>query len=52
MYTNVRSRVRVGDVYKEEFDVSVGVHLGSVLNPLPFIIVLKALSRKLRTGCP
>ena len=39
MYKDVRSRVRVGDGYIEEFDVGVGVHQGSVLSPLLFIIV-------------
>ena len=52
MYKDVRSRVRVGDGYSEEFGVGVGVHQGSVLSPLHFIIVLEALSREFRTGCP
>ena len=52
MYKDVRSRVRVGDGYSEEFDVGVGVHQGSVLSPLLFIIVLEALSREFRPGCP
>ena len=52
MYKDVRSRVRVGDGYSEESGVGVGVHQGSVLSPLPFIIVLEALSREFRTGCP
>ena len=41
MYKDVRSRVRVGDGYSEEFGVGVGVHQGSVLSPLLFIIVLR-----------
>ena len=45
-------QVRVGDGYSEEFGVGVGVHQGSVLSPLLFIIVLEALSREFRTGCP
>ena len=48
MYKDVRCRVRVGDGYSEEF----GVHQGVVLSPLLFIIVLEALSREFRTGCP
>ena len=52
MYKDVRSRVRVGSGYSEEFDVKVGVHQGSVLSPVLFIIVLEALSREFRTGCP
>lgn len=52
MYRNARSRVMVGGSYSEEFDVTVGVHQGSVLSPLLFIIVLEALSREFRTGTP
>ena len=52
MYANVRSRVRVGTEYSDVFSVGVGVHQGSVLSPLLFIIVLEALSREFRTGCP
>ena len=51
MYKDVRSRVRVGNGYSEEFGVGVGLHKGSVLSPLLFIIVLEALSREFRTGC-
>ena len=52
MYKDVGSRVRVDDGYSEEFGVRVGVHQDSVLKPLLFIIVLEALSREFRTGCP
>ena len=52
MYANARSRVRVGEGYSEEFEVKVGVHQGSVLSPLLFIIVLEALSREFRSGIP
>ena len=38
--------------YSQEFKVKVGVHYGSVLSPLLFIIVLDALSRELRSGVP
>ena len=52
MYANARSRVRVNGLYSEEFNVGVGVHQGSVLSPLLFILVLEALSRNFRTGAP
>ena len=48
MYANAWSRVRVGEGYSE---VKVGVHHGSVLSPLLFIIVL-ALSQEFRSGVP
>ena len=32
--------------------MKVGVHQGSVLSPLPFIIVFEALSREFRSGVP
>ena len=50
MYTDMRSRVRVGNGYSEEFSVAVGVHQGSVLSLL-LVIVLEALSREFRSGC-
>ena len=52
MYANARSRVHDGEGYSKEFEVKVGVHQGSALSPLLFIIVLEALSRELRTGVP
>ena len=32
--------------------LGVGVHQGSVISPLLFIIVLEALSRSFKSGCP
>ena len=52
MYANVQSHVRVGEGYSEEFEVKVGVHQGSVLSPLLFIIVLEALSQEFCSGIP
>ena len=45
MYSNARSRVRVGDLYSEEYEVTVGILQGYVLSPLLSIILLEALSR-------
>ena len=39
-------------MYSNKVNINVGVHQGSVLSPLLFIIVLEALSREFRTGCP
>ena len=52
MYHNAWSRVRVNGQYSEEFGLGVGVHHGSVLIPLLFILVLEVLSHKFRTGVP
>ena len=52
LYANARSRVHIGEVYSEEFEVKVDVHHGSVLSPLLFIIVLEALSCEFRSGVP
>ena len=52
MYQNARSQVRVNNLFSDVFDVQVGVHQGSVLSPLLFIIVLEALSREFCTSCP
>ena len=46
MYKDAKSRVRINGKYSEDFNVNVGVHHGSVLSPLLFIIVLQALSRE------
>ena len=48
MYVDVKSRVRVNGQYSREFEVGVGVHQGSVLSPLLFILVLEALYREFR----
>jgi len=34
------------------FELRVGVRQGSVLSPLPFVILLEALSREFREGLP
>ena len=52
MDANARCRVRVGEGYSEEFEVKVGVHQGSVLSPLLFIILPEALSREFCSGVP
>ena len=52
LYANTQSRVHVCEGYSEEFEVKVGVHQGSVLSPLLFIIVLEALSYEFHPGVP
>ena len=52
IYANAWSHVCVSEGYSEEFEVKVGVHQGSVLSPLLFIIVLEALSHEFPSGDP
>ena len=44
--------VRVNGRESKAFSVRVGMHQGSVLSPLLFIIVLEAMSREFRVGLP
>ena len=48
MYKNAQSDVRVNVTYSDEFLVQVGLHQGSMLIHLLFIIVLEALSREIK----
>ena len=52
LYNGANCRIRVNGKLGQPFDVKVGLHQGSVLSPLLFIIVLEALSKEFRTGCP
>ena len=46
------SRVGVSGQYSKDFVIGVGMHQGSVLSPLLFILLLEALSCEFRTGVP
>ena len=50
MYEGVTTAVRMKDGESDSFEVKVGVHQGSVLSPLLFIIVLEALSKEFLCG--
>ena len=52
MYQIARSQVMINNSFSDVFKVQVGVHQGSVLSFLLFIITLEALSRESQTGCP
>ena len=52
MYEEATTAVKIDGRESKTFGVRVGVHQGSVLSPLLFIIVLEALSREFREGLP
>ena len=52
MYDNAHSKASITNSNSNPIKVSVGVHQGSVLSPLLFIIVMEALSCEFRTRCP
>ena len=52
MYKAPRTCVRSGVEYSEEFEVKVGVHQGSVLSPLVFVIVMDAIAKELGGELP
>ena len=52
MCINAKSSVGINGQFRSWFDANMGVHQGSVLSPLLFIIVMEALSHHFGTGCP
>ena len=52
MYDGPKTSVRVNGVSSEDFEVKVGVHQGSVLSSILFIMVLEAISQEFRGGSP
>ena len=59
-YANAASGVCINNTFSEKFDIKVEVlshqaftqHEGSVLSPLLFVVVIKALSQVCQRGCP
>ena len=52
MYADTVTMVKLNGKVSKGFKVKVGVHQGSVLSPLLFVIVMEALSRQFRGGLP
>ena len=48
LYNNSRSKVRTMAGTSEEFDINVGVHQGSALSPLLFVVVMQEATRTAR----
>ena len=52
LYTEACTVVRTDAGLSESFEVKVGLHQGSVLNPLLFAAVMDVVSREARSGLP
>ena len=52
MYEFRNSGVTVNNTFCNKFNIKVGIHWGSVLSPLLFIMVLEALSREFKSCLP
>ena len=52
LYEGARTVVRTEDGESEGFEVKVGLHQGSVLSPLLFLIVMEAVTKNIRGGLP
>ena len=48
LYDGVKTRVRVGSAYSEEFEVKVVVYQGSVLSPLSLAIIVDVITENAR----
>ena len=52
LYNGSRSRVRVAGGLSDEFEIGVGVHQGSVLSPLLFILIMEEATKSCASGGP
>ena len=52
MYTGAKTVVRTAYGNSNGFEVQVGMHQGSALSPLLFVMVMEALSREFRVALP
>ena len=50
LYEGAKTKVRVGLELSEDFQVKIGVHQGSVLSPLLFVIVVDVITESVRNG--
>jgi len=52
MYEGAQTVLRTTEGDSKTFNVKVGLHQGSVLSPLLFVIVMEMILRELRAGLP
>jgi len=52
LYVETRTRVKTVAGVSTDFDIGVGVHQGSILSPLLFIVVMDEVTKEVRNGVP
>ena len=52
LYSGSKSRVRIAGGVSDEFEILVGVHQGSVLSPLLFILIMEEAAKECNSGGP
>jgi len=52
MYESAPTVVLTTEGDSQAFNMKVGLHQGSVLSPLLYVVVMKMISRELRAGLP
>jgi len=50
MYEGAQTVVKTSEGYSKAFNVKVGLHQGSVLSTLRFVILMEMISRELLAG--
>ena len=50
LYVETKTRVKTVVGVSKDFDIEVGVHQGSILSPLVFIVVMDEVTKKVRNG--
>ena len=52
MYEGAKTLIRSESGDSESFEVKVGLHQGSILSPLLFVVVMEIVTRGFRVGLP
>jgi len=52
LYAETRTRVKTAAGVSKDLDIGVGVHQGSILSPLLFIVVMDEATKDIRIGVP
>ena len=52
LYVKTRTKVKTVAGVSKDFDIGVGVHQGSIISPLLFIVVMDEVTKVVRSGLP